>query len=217
MYRPTNQAYGKGIDPPSSTYMQAFNKKKDAKSMHLFYAKERTKPQHLALEKQIERLNDTKDLVSEMPRRGSLTEAEYQEHLKEETYNPKPTIFPIRGEPTVPSPTSQKENQPAMYDASKKKKSVVSWDGYQPKHAEWGCQTASCFQRDGTKKQQHFAYETSANVIGRKDKSNEIKDHVAQRLGNRFTNGFNMHKFHDTGLYTQVEPEKVHSRSKYPY
>lgn len=135
MYRPTNQAYGKGIDPPSSTYMQAFNKKKEAKSMHLFYAKERTKPQHLALEKQIERLNDTKDLVSEMPRRGSLTEAEYQEHLKEETYNPKPTIFPIRGEPTVPSPTSQKENQPAMYDASKKKKSVVSWDGYQPKHA----------------------------------------------------------------------------------
>jgi len=219
-YRPTNKAYGKGIpQKDTSTWLTAIDKKTAAKNQHLFYSNEKTRPAHQALEIQIARLNDTKDLVSEMPRRPSLTEQEYQAHLKEETYNPKPTIFPIRGEPTVPSPTSQKENQPSgsMYNGSKqKKKTTVDWGEYKPKHQEWGCSVVSSFQRDGTKKEQHFAYETSANVVGKKDKS-EIKEEIAQRLGNRFTNSFNMHKFHDTALYTQVEHSKVHGRSKYPY
>jgi hypothetical protein len=209
MYRPTNRAYGKGVQPTPSTYKQAFDRKMSANSMHRFYAAEKNKPKHLKLERQIEKLNDTKDLVSEMPARGPLSEEEFMEQLKVEVYTPKPTIFPIRGKPNIPDPD---ETPPVV----EQPKSAISWAGYKPKHQEWGCQPASSFQRFGTKKTQHFAYETSANEIGKKDKTG-VKEHVGQRLGNRFTNSFNMHKFHDTGLYTQVDQEKVHGRAKYPY
>jgi hypothetical protein len=195
--------------------MQAFNMKKAAESKHRFYTAEMKSPRHWELEKQIVKLNDTKDLVSEMPKRPNLTEVQFQKHLKHEVYNPKPTIFPSRESAANSSASKMKENQTPAAPSTTKAKSAVSWSGYQPKHREWLCQPESAFQRGGTRKQQHFAYETSANIVGKKDQGQ--KEDVGQRLGNRFTNGFNMHRFHETGLYTQVEHEKVHARAKYPY
>ena len=129
MYRPTNVAYGKGVGPPQSRMMQAFNHKKAASSKHRFYKEEASSPRHRELEKQKQVLNDTKDLASLAPRRKSLTESEYQEHLKEEVYTPKPTIFPVR-EKTQTEPTPETtEIQPRT------KTSVASWGEYKPKHA----------------------------------------------------------------------------------
>jgi hypothetical protein len=214
---------------------KALDRNGGARSRHAFLTREKGKSNHGNMEQRKAYLNDT------VYHPSSGTAEDYD--LKESIYTPKPTIFPVRAQDMRPkahawgvsmptgievtpkgikpkTPSKERKRQQAAHKKRHQEKQRINmdrWSNFKPHHQEWGMQKNSSFQSQWQEsKKQHFAYETQANLIGFKPKS-DLKEEKGERLGNKFTNWVGVEKYKSAGLITAVEPERIHPRSKYPF